>query len=398
MPARLWVPCAHDPQLIGKQVRRGEPLSSIPNRCPSPADGTIESVSNQPALGGGTAQTVVLKIDGPEVEDAPPNTDGGSARTTLERLAGGNVAGGIDALLAGGVTADRWVSPDLLGQLRMIVPGRIKTILCGALDLDPALPVQRLLAAESAMDIAVGAAGLGKLTGAAQVFLAVPEDLGPAGIAALKTAAAATGVRLYPLPNEYPLAHPSLLIRRVTGKRLKPGKLPPEVGVVLLDAPAALAVGRCFAHGEPMLRVPLGVYDRERAQAHLLSVPVGMKVGDILAALEIPSGFRELRSGHVLRDLPTELDAVVSGAELTVFASASHPVPMASACLRCGWCVEACPVRIHPAGLLEAAQQHDPQIAEHNGIKSCIECGICGYVCPSRLPLLPAIRGLRREN
>jgi electron transport complex protein RnfC len=392
------VPGADDPQLIGKHVRRGEPLSSGPNQCLSPADGMIESLSNQPVLGGGTTPTAVLKIDTPEVLDTPPITDEGSARTTLERLAGGNIASGIDALLAGGVTADRWVSPDLLGQLRMVAQRRVKTILCSALDLDPAVPVQRLLAAESAMDIAVGAAGLAKLAGATQVFLAVPEDLAPAGIAALRTAAATTGVRLYPLPNEYPLANPSLLIRRVTGKRLKPGKLPPEVGVVMLDAPAAVAVGRCFVHGEPMLRVPLGVYDRERAQAHLLSVPVGMKVGDVLAALEISSGFRELRSGHVLRDIPTKPDAIVAGAELTVFASASHPVPMASACLRCGWCVEACPVRIHPAGLLEAAQQRDPQIAEHSGIQSCIECGICGYVCPSRLPLLPAIRALRSGN
>jgi electron transport complex protein RnfC len=55
-------------------------------------------------------------------------------------------------------------------------------------------------------------------------------------------------------------------------------------------------------------------------------------------------------------------------------------------------------VRIHPAGLLEAAQDNDPDLAESYGLHACIECGICSYVCPSRLPLLPAIRELRRRT
>jgi electron transport complex protein RnfC len=313
----------------------------------------------------------------------------------LKELTAGALAKGIEKLIAAGVNAHRWTSPDLLGQLHMVASGRCKTVLCSALDLDPALPVQRVLASENAMDIAVGAAALGKLCNAGQVFLAVPEDMASAGVAALKAAAVATGIKLYPLPNEYPLAHPSLLIQRITGKRLKPNKSPAEVGVVMLDAPAAIAVGRCFVHDEPMLRLPFGVYDREHAKAFLVLAPIGMKIADVLAALDISQGFRELRFGHVLREMPAERDAIVGGAELTIFAAIPHSVPAVSACLRCGWCVEACPVYIHPAGLLEAAQQHDQQIAEHNGIRSCIECGICSYVCPSRLPLLTAIRGLR---
>jgi electron transport complex protein RnfC len=59
--------------------------------------------------------------------------------------------------------------------------------------------------------------------------------------------------------------------------------------------------------------------------------------------------------------------------------------------------VEACPVRIHPAGLLEAAQDNDIAAAEWYGLQACVECGICSYVCPSRLPLLPAIRELRAD-
>jgi len=115
-------------------------------------------------------------------------------------------------------------------------------------------------------------------------------------------------------------------------------------------------------------------------------------------AIGINAASMDMRVGHLLRDLPAEADAIIATGELTVLAAASHARPPAAACLRCAWCVEACPVQIHPAGLLEAAQQQDPELADRYGLQSCIECGICSYVCPSRLPLLPAIRTMIEER
>ena len=106
-----------------------------------------------------------------------------------------------------------------------------------------------------------------------------------------------------------------------------------------------------------------------------------------------------LRAGAALRDVRISCDAVVDGGgELSIDAGPPAPIINPDPCIRCGWCVEACPVRIHPAGLLEAAQDNDPDMAESYGLHACIECGICSYVCPSRLPLLPAIRVLRKRN
>jgi electron transport complex protein RnfC len=60
--------------------------------------------------------------------------------------------------------------------------------------------------------------------------------------------------------------------------------------------------------------------------------------------------------------------------------------------------VEGCPTRINPAGLLEAAQRRNLDLADHYGLDSCIECGICTYVCPSHLPLLEGIRQLQKQS
>jgi electron transport complex protein RnfC len=91
-------------------------------------------------------------------------------------------------------------------------------------------------------------------------------------------------------------------------------------------------------------------------------------------------------------------DAIVSGnGELSIDAGAPSKLINPDPCIRSGWCVENCPVRINPAALLEAAQDNDSAMAEAYGLHACIECGICSYVCPSRLPLLPSIRALRKK-
>lgn len=328
---------------------------------------------------------------GPEAGVAQP----AQVHEMLAQLSSGRAPAVLDQLQEAGINIDRWVSPNLLGQMRQAVARRPEFVLCGAIDLDPAVPLQRTLAAERAMEVAAGAAALGKLLGTPRVLLAVPEDMAASGVAALRAAAQAACVRLFPLMERYPLAQPSLLIHHTTGRRLVPGKLPTEAGVLVLDAPAAIAIARCLMHGEPMRRVPLGIYDETHSRTHLLRVPVGATLGEILSMADIPAESAELWAGHVLRHVPVSKEATVGCGELTFFISAPRLPEAPAACLRCGWCVEACPVRIQPAGLLDAAQQNDPQLAEQYGLRSCIDCGICSYVCPSRLPLQASIRALR---
>ena len=348
-------------------------------------------------------------------EGAAPLEDFGPIST--ERVAGMLAGIGpaalsvcIDRLRGAGVWADRWTSPDFMGQLQACLGNSSDIVLCNLLDTDRALAISKACAREFPMEIVAAMGALARLTGAGRAWFAVDADEDTIASADLQRVAAqvAGDLRFVPIENHYPQPDPTLLLHSLTGRRLRPGQLPTDQGVLLLDAAAAYSIGRALVLGEPMLRVPLAVHDRTTlavntdpaAATHLVSVPVGTSLRHVLHRLDIDQGRRSLDfwAGAPLRERRLTPDAVIAGGELGIFATPREPPIHSDPCIRCGWCVEGCPVDAQPAALLDAAQRADPRRAARYGLDVCIECGICSYVCPSHLPLLQGIRALRRTD
>jgi electron transport complex protein RnfC len=204
------------------------------------------------------------------------------------------------------------------------------------------------------------------------------------------------GVRVDRIINDYPQADPTLLMYTMLGRRLRPGRLPTDQGAVLLDAAAAVAVGRFALSDEPLRCAPLAVRDHVSNQSCYVAAPLGMTLAELLERLGMPWQDRILRGGDLLRDVRVAPDARVGCGELIYHSSGLSAALVPASCIRCGWCVDACPTNVQPATALEAAQRRDPDMAENAGIEACIECGICSYVCPSHLPLLEGIRQMKR--
>ena len=362
----------------------------------------------------GIASAHLLNMDEPalaaeiEVETAsaapPAATDSAPPPGDLNAL--------IDRLRACGVRACRACSPDLLAQLNQAASKPVDTVLCSLMDAAGGSSLSAVVLRTMGRDMLAGIEAIGRAAGASRLWLVADSNVihrasalvrkagsgkgGPNGSPAVP--ATPTRVRVVELENDYPQADPTLMLYALLGRRLRPGHLPTEASVIVLDAVAAAAVGRAALRNEPMLDMPVEVRDSARSRSTVYTAAVGLPVRHLLEAAGLKPNQLTLRAGAALRDVRVPCDAVVDGGgELSIDAGPLAALINPDPCIRCGWCVEACPVRIHPAGLLEAAQEDDLALAGDYGLHACIECGICSYVCPSRLPLLPAIRVLRQQ-
>ncbi|CAN5624215.1 hypothetical protein BH09PLA1_BH09PLA1_30930 [soil metagenome] len=316
-----------------------------------------------------------------------------------------DLAGLVDRLTSHGVSATRHDSPDLLGQLHIALKRPIDSVVCSVMDVDPAACVQSAWAAQRAEDLVAGVNVLARVCRATRQMIVLDERTPSRWFSSLRTTARAApaAIKIVELENDYPQANPSLLMYTILNRRLRPRRLPAELGAIMIDAAAATAIGACVRTNQPMKSAPFVLRDHDRGESYFIRVPVGFSCRELLERLglsdpgdELPETAPLLRAGDVLRDQRIPLETKLGSGELLVHLS-TRPKPLnPDPCIRCAWCFEACPTRIQPATLLEAAQREDLDLAARAGLGSCIECGICQYVCPSRLPLLRGIRELRR--
>jgi Na+-translocating ferredoxin:NAD+ oxidoreductase subunit C len=301
----------------------------------------------------------------------------------------------IALLAAGGAQASRVASPDLIGQLKQAGQNRIDTLICSILDTDPSVPFNVNIAKAFTAELAAGMGLLGRLTGAGQIWITADPERSADWFPAIARQLQFPGLRLLPLRGDYPQTDPTLMLFTLLQRRLPPGHLPTEKGAMLVDAAAAVMVGRSISQPLPLQTIEIAVRDHFQQKTHFLSVPTGISLERVCDFLNISHPDAIFRAGDFLRDQWITRDTSLGHGELVIHPTAKHLDANPDPCIHCGWCLEACPTRIHPAGLLDSAQQNDLQLGQKYGLNACIECGICSYVCPTRLPLLAAIRTLK---
>jgi electron transport complex protein RnfC len=359
----------------------------------APVAGVVGAITTVHLLGGeGTASAVELEVDPAAIKSAADEKTPAPV-TDLASL--------IERMRVCAVRANRAGSPDLLGQLHEAVRRPIDTVLCSLMDAAGGSALSAVVLRTMGKEMLAGIDAIARVTGASRAWLVADTNIINRASALVRKSAtngSSTRVKVVELENDYPQADPTLMLYALLGRKLRPGRLPTETGTILLDGAAAAAVGRAATRGEPMLEMPIEVRDSVRSRSTVYTAAIGLPVRFLLDAAGLRAGELTLRAGAALRDVRVSCNAVIDGAgELSIdagpFSAPINPDP----CIRCGWCVEACPVRIHPAGLLEAAQDDDLAAAQDAGLHACIECGICSYVCPSRLPLLTSIRALRQR-
>jgi electron transport complex protein RnfC len=198
-------------------------------------------------------------------------------------------------------------------------------------------------------------------------------------------------VSVLPLTVKYPQGAEKMLIQVVTGREVPSGKLPMHVGAVVQNVGSIATIAEVFETGLPLIERVVTVTGPGVVRPSNLIVPVGAMLSDVLDfcggltedAVEIVFGGPMM--GTSQPDLRTPLIKGTTG--VVVLTHAEVKPKRTYPCIKCGHCLDACPVFLNPSqlGILAQAGRYEEMEALHLG--DCMLCGCCSYVCPSNIPL-----------
>ena len=204
------------------------------------------------------------------------------------------------------------------------------------------------------------------------------------------------GIEVMPLKMRYPQGGEKQLIAAVTGRQVPPPPaLPISVGAVVCNVSTAIAVYEAVQKNKPLIERVVTVTGKELKSTHNYLARFGTPVSRLFDLAGLPEGDIKLLNGgpmmgRCIVDITAPLIKGCSG--ITVLSGKEATRGQELSCIKCGKCVEACPMGLEPYLLAKLGRMQKWDIAEEHNGADCIECGCCTYTCPSYLPLLDYIR------
>lgn len=268
----------------------------------------------------------------------------------------------------------------------------IESILVNGCECEPYLTTDHRTMAEYPERVHLGIRIMMRVLGVSRTVIGVERNKPDAIEALERTRPSDLDITVLPLTVKYPQGAEKMLIEAVTGREVPSGKLPLDVGVIVQNAASVATIAEVFETGLPLVErivtvTGLGV----RRPANLI-VPVGTKLRYLLDACGgMKDDAREIVfGGPMMGAAQANLDTPLTKGTTGVIVLAEREVKEQAsyACIRCGHCLEACPVFLNPQqlGKLAAVGRYDEMMAEYH-LNDCMLCGCCSYVCPSNIPL-----------
>jgi electron transport complex protein RnfC len=169
-----------------------------------------------------------------------------------------------------------------------------------------------------------------------------------------------------------------------------------NVGVVVINVATVAALARAVIRGKPLTHRIVSVAGAGIRQPKNLLVPIGTAYRELLDYCGglTDGAARVVVGGPMMGFTAASLDAPVTKgvSGLTVLSRDEVRKAHETNCLRCGRCVDVCPLRLVPTNMALASRFGNSQLARRYHIAACMECGCCAYVCPASIPLVQLIR------
>ena len=287
---------------------------------------------------------------------------------------------------------------------------KIDTVILNGVECEPYLTADYRIMLEKPEEILNGLKILMKVVGATNGVIGIEENKPDAIKIMSDIVKNEPNIRVQGLKLKYPQGAEKQLIYASTGRKVpNKGGLPSAVNVVVNNVATAIAVYNAVRYKKPLIERVITITGSIVKKPSNLICRIGTCFSELLSHCEGTS---------------EPIAKVISGGPMMGFAINSIEVPVTKTssgmillndkeaiadrehtCLRCGRCVDVCPLNLMPSFIASAVKYEDLQMAEKSGVMDCMKCGSCAYVCPAHIKLIQwidigknKITALRRAN
>lgn len=377
------------PEIVVKKgdvVKKGTLLAkasgfvSVPLHAPT--SGTISAIDTCDGPSGASVPAIKMKADGEDEWGSPFEPIADWQNTDPAELKQRVWDAGIVGMGGAGFPAHVKLSPPEGNE--------IDTLLLNGAECEPYLTADHRLMVEEAEKVVIGAAILARILGLKTAVIGVEENK-PDAIKLLSEVAGKYNVTVQGLQVNYPQGAEKQLIYALTGRCVPIGGLPMNVKCVVQNVASAAAVAEAVLDGHPSIERITTVTGTPVVNPGNWRFRLGTSIE---RALTLAGGVSEqpaklLLGGPMMGIAQSSIAVTTMKNSSGILLIPAEEVSQYTSepCIRCGQCVDCCPMQILPATISQAVENERFDLAENLNVMACIECGSCSYVCPSHRPL-----------
>jgi len=385
------LPVVREGQEVTRGQRIGKPDGFMSVAMHAPASGVVRKIALAPSITGRMVPAVYLEPFPGSTQEIAEGEPCPVDSATPDEIVSAIQEAGVVGL--GGAAFPTHV------KLKIPVGKSVDTLILNGAECEPFLTTDHRVMLEQRDDIYMGLRYLLRVTGAGRAIVGVEENKPDAAVHLRAAFPADIPATVELLRVKYPQGAEKMLIAALLGREVPSGKLPLDVNALVVNVATAAEIGRLLPHGRGIQERVITVTGPAVKKKGNYRIPIGTPMRFLLEYVGVEDSQlnRVFLGGPMMGSAVSSLDISITKGTSGVVAftddQAERTHRRVFPCIRCGYCVDACPMFLNPSELgLLARNEEYQQMAEERHLMDCFECGSCSFVCPSHIPLVQQFR------
>lgn len=272
----------------------------------------------------------------------------------------------------------------------------VDSILANGAECEPYLTSDHRLMTEFPEDVVEGVNLAMDAISAENGYIAI-EDNKPDAIELInKALEGKDNITLASLETKYPQGDSARVIDAVLDRQVKIGERSGSVNAFVSNVGTLKTFKDAVYEGRPSFERIVSVTGAGVKTPKNLMVRIGTPIRDLIEDCGGLNG--ELgaiisggpMSGNQQFDLDSPITKSITG--IVVLTKDDLDLREESPCIKCGKCVQVCPIHLNPAKLNAAINKEKFDMAKDLHVEECIQCGACSYICPAKRHLAESMK------